>query len=58
MQERRKDFRLDYQSTTNLSVSDDYYPITSAAYIQNSMSEHRMTIMTDRAQGCTSLEPG
>lgn len=40
----------------SLGVESNYYPITTAAFIQD--SKLRLTLLTNHAQGAASLEPG
>lgn len=40
----------------NLGIEANYYPITTAAFIQD--EKHRLTLLTSHAQGAASLEPG
>ena len=42
----------------DIPVASNYYPMNSAFYIEDQESDHRLTVMTDRAQGVTSLKPG
>ena len=48
--------RREYNHQTNLA--NNYYPITSQAYIQDVESGQRLSIVTDRAQGVTSRKSG
>ena len=42
----------------DIPVASNYYPMNSAFYIEDQESDRRLTVMTDRAQGVTSLKPG
>ncbi|XP_031624640.1 alpha-mannosidase 2 [Contarinia nasturtii] len=44
------------EKVQNLGVEANYYPITTAAFIQD--SEVRLSLLTNHAQGAASLEPG
>lgn len=51
---------LNYRSTwplqMNEQVASNYYPMTFSAYIENSVQ--RLSIVTDRARGCSSMNSG
>lgn len=44
------------EKVQSLGVEANYYPITTAAFIQD--NELRLTLLTNHAQGAASLEPG
>jgi len=59
MQKRKIDHRDDFTSRTpDIKIPSNYYPITSGIYIEENENKQRMTVLTDRAQGATSLNPG
>lgn len=39
-------------------AAPNYYPVTSAIYINDKDSNYRMTVMVDRAEGGTSIRNG
>ena len=39
-------------------VARDYYPTTVGAYIEDSDTHEQLSVLTDRAQGCTSVKDG
>jgi lysosomal alpha-mannosidase len=61
MQERIQDFRFSWNFTYDLdyqieNITANYYPVDSAIFIEN--KEIRMTVLTDRTQGGSSLRDG
>eukprot|EP01017_Pseudomicrothorax_dubius_P019484 TRINITY_DN2142_c0_g3_i3.p1 TRINITY_DN2142_c0_g3~~TRINITY_DN2142_c0_g3_i3.p1 ORF type:complete len:253 (-),score=88.54 TRINITY_DN2142_c0_g3_i3:90-848(-) len=58
MQKRVLDFRPSWALQPLERVSGNYYPITSAIYLEDKSSDRRMTLMNDRAQGGSSLRSG
>ena len=57
MMERRRDERPSYDISPDLeSVSQDYYPVTAMISLRD--EEEEMVVLTDRAQGGSSLEDG
>jgi len=58
MQRRQLNHRDDFKPKNNVPIPSNYYPITSAVYIEDSDSKLRLTISTDRSQGVTSLKAG
>lgn len=40
------------------TIQENYYPITSAIYIEDNLSQKRLTLLTDRSQGGTSPKIG
>eukprot|EP01017_Pseudomicrothorax_dubius_P048213 TRINITY_DN8740_c0_g1_i11.p1 TRINITY_DN8740_c0_g1~~TRINITY_DN8740_c0_g1_i11.p1 ORF type:complete len:253 (-),score=68.77 TRINITY_DN8740_c0_g1_i11:123-881(-) len=56
MEKRKLNFREDWDLEITQPVAGNYYPITSAIYIED--AERRLTILNDRAQGGASLSPG
>ena len=58
MQERKRDARPDWTMTSNMTVSNNYYPVTSAIAIRDKTSGAQVTVMNERAQGGTSLASG
>jgi Glycosyl hydrolases family 38 N-terminal domain/Glycosyl hydrolases family 38 C-terminal domain/Alpha mannosidase middle domain len=39
-------------------IARDYYPTTVGAYIEDSATHEQLSVLTDRAQGCASVEDG
>ena len=58
MQQRKRDARPDWTMTTNMTVSNNYYPVTSAISLRDKTSGAQVTVMNERAQGGTSLASG
>ncbi|KAL6078170.1 Mannosidase alpha class 2B member 1 [Balamuthia mandrillaris] len=58
MQQRRYNYRPTWQLQVNEPVAGNYYPINTAAYINDTNSDMRFTIVTDRSQGASSLTNG
>lgn len=58
MQERKRDARPDWTMTSNMTVSNNYYPVSSAIAIRGKTSGAQVTVMNERAQGGTSLASG
>jgi hypothetical protein len=51
-------FRPSWNYTSDQLATGNYYPVTSAIYIQDNATGLRSTLLTDRAHGATSLKPG
>lgn len=58
MQKRENFKREDYVPFEENGVETNYYPITSNAYIEDTETGQRLSIVTDRGQGFTSINPG
>ena len=58
MQKRILNYRPSWTLDTSENVTSNYYPINSAISIQDKNSKRRLTVMNDRSQGGTSVEPG
>lgn len=58
MQRRQKDHKETYTVAKQEGVNMNYYPMTSSVYIEDTSSTQRLSIVTDRAQGVTSLDAG
>ena len=58
LQRRQKDYREGYNLKYDIKVAYNYYPITSMVFIENPETKQRLTLLTDRPQGVTSLEKG
>jgi len=56
MQNRTRDYRETWNLQNTEPVSQNYYPVNTAIYIQDESS--RLTILTDRSQGGSSLDNG
>jgi len=57
MQMRRYDWRPWPQNVTE-PVASNYYPMNTAAFIEDSTVGQRFTVITDRSRGCSSLSNG
>eukprot|EP01087_Luapelamoeba_hula_P010477 TRINITY_DN2776_c0_g1_i2.p1 TRINITY_DN2776_c0_g1~~TRINITY_DN2776_c0_g1_i2.p1 ORF type:complete len:1012 (-),score=176.54 TRINITY_DN2776_c0_g1_i2:20-3019(-) len=58
---RQRDFRPTYKLNNTEPVADNYYPINTAAYLEDTSAPNggvRFTIITDRSQGGGSLSDG
>lgn len=58
MQERVLDSRPDYTTTSEMHVSNNYYPINSALLIRDTAQKLQVTVMNTRSQGGASIEDG
>jgi hypothetical protein len=58
MVHRQKDIKEGFESHNNQPIAGNYYPITSAIFINDQMNKNRITINTDRAQGASCLDNG
>ena len=61
MQKRILNYRETFDLDTDMQVSSNYYPINSAIVVKSvnqNDSQIQMTVMNDRAQGGSSLQPG
>ncbi|XP_033226250.1 lysosomal alpha-mannosidase-like [Belonocnema kinseyi] len=58
MIKRKRNFRPTWNQTFHEPISSNYYPITTKVYLQDSKSESKMTVLTDRSEGVTSLKDG
>ena len=56
MKKRKRDFRKTWRLETTEPISQNYYPINSRIFINDTTSQ--LTIMADRSQGGTSLKDG
>ena len=57
-QERIRNFRFTYPLNVTEPVALNYVPCDTAAYIQDNTTQHRFTVIHDRAGGCGSLNDG
>lgn len=57
---RRRDFRADYDHniTSEEPVAGNYYPVTSRITLKDEEKNIQLSLLTDRAQGGTSLKSG
>eukprot|EP00298_Acanthocystis_sp_HF-20_P018118 c21903_g2_i1.p1 GENE.c21903_g2_i1~~c21903_g2_i1.p1 ORF type:complete len:963 (+),score=436.86 c21903_g2_i1:56-2944(+) len=53
---RKRNFRQTWTLNITEPVSQNYYPVTSSAYLNDTNT--RLTVVTDRAQGVSSLNDG
>ncbi len=58
MQKRILDYRPTWNFTTNLTATQNYYPINSAIAIKDVANGNQLTLMSTRAQGGSSLKKG
>ena len=58
MMKRKKDNRPTWKLNVTEPIAGNYYPVTSAAYIQDMESKLKFVVLTDRAQGATSSSSG
>jgi hypothetical protein len=56
MQERKLNYRDTWPLEVNEPVACNYFPMTFSGYIQNGTQQ--LAVVTDRARGCSSLNPG
>ena len=55
---RTRNKRKTYKLRGNDPVASNYYPVTSHAFLTDSKTGYRMNVLTDRAQGGSSIEDG
>lgn len=58
MLQRVKNFRPTWKFQTSQPVASNYYPITSKILIRDEKERVEVAILTDRAQGGTSINDG
>ena len=61
MQKRVLNYRPSFNITDyylESNITGNYYPVTSAIQIRDEKNGNRMTVMNDKTQGGSSLEPG
>ena len=58
MLERQRDFRATWTLNLSEPVAGNYYPITTAISLRNLTDEMQLSILTDRAQGGSSINDG
>ena len=58
MQERKVDYRPTWDLQTDMKVSANYFPVNSAIAVRDQNQHVQMTVMNDRSQGGSSLQPG
>ncbi|XP_060520800.1 lysosomal alpha-mannosidase-like [Cylas formicarius] len=58
LMKRIKDFRPTWNLATNETISSNYFPVTSHIVVRDVEKNIEMGILTDRAQGGTSLRDG
>eukprot|EP00039_Didymoeca_costata_P021504 m.344721 g.344721 ORF g.344721 m.344721 type:complete len:1047 (-) comp25011_c0_seq1:126-3266(-) len=56
MQRRELNFRPSWEFNQTESIAGNYVPVTSAVFIRDQQTQ--LTVLTDSAQGATSLKPG
>ncbi|KAL6067304.1 carbohydrate binding [Balamuthia mandrillaris] len=58
MQQRRYNYRPTWTLNVNEPVAGNYFPLNTAAYIQNTTNDIRFAVTSDRSQGVSSLADG
>ena len=58
MIKRKRDFRPTWNQTFEEPIASNYYPITTKINLQDSEIGLKLTVLTDRAEGGTSLKDG
>lgn len=58
MLKRIRDYRPTWKLELNERVAGNYYPVTSKIVIQDTSKNLEVAVLTDRAQGGTSLQDG
>lgn len=58
MLKRKKDFRPTWQLQLEEEVAGNYYPVTSKISLVDKKNSFRLSALTDRAQGGTSMNDG
>lgn len=58
LQKRQRNYRPTYNYTNEAPASGNYYPITSRIVIKDEEKGKEFAVLTDRAQGATSLNDG
>lgn len=58
LQKRQRDFRPTYNYTNEAPASGNYYPITSRIVLKDEAVGKEFGVITDRAQGASSLNDG
>lgn len=54
----RRDFRPTFDVNLTEPISGNYYPVTSRIFIRDAAKGTQLTILTDRAEGGSSLVDG
>lgn len=58
MVRRKRNYRETYQYTNEEPISGNYYPVTSKIRLNDSKNDMQFAVVTDRAQGGSSLKSG
>ena len=51
MMHKKLNYREHYELKTNMSISSNYYPVTSAIAGRDKNSDIQVTVMNERSQG-------
>lgn len=58
MQWRQRNFQETYRIAKTNPIASNYYPVNTAVYINDTNSKARLTVITDRSEGCSSINDG
>lgn len=58
MIERTRDSRPTYNYTAEEPIAGNYYPVTNKIFLQEQEAGGRLSVLTDRSQGGSSLADG
>lgn len=58
MQKRILDYRQTWNFSSNLNVTQNYYPVNSAIAIRDETNMNQLTLITTRSQGGSALSTG
>jgi hypothetical protein len=58
MQWRQRNFQETYDPAPTNPIASNYYPATTAVYLNDTVSGNRLSILIDRAEGCSSIQDG
>lgn len=58
MQWRQRNYQETYVYQPTTPVASNYYPVNTAVYMNDTKTNARITFVTDRSQGCSSLADG
>lgn len=58
MQKRILDYRPTWNFTTNMKITQNYFPVNSAILIRDEQTGNQLTLMTTRSLGGSSLKKG